>query len=187
MTRRLSLGFVWGIMCLAALVGCAKKEAPTGAEADDEMEVQTQTPIEPAQPGSPGVGLKDVLVMWENGRQQEAARQFVAIRWNDPSALDQMPVLTMSESQFRLLSSDEQTQVVAEAMKLSGQLRKVMFFVAAVGDKLASTGDKQGAKTHYEAVRSYGETLSQPERLEIVRLHGTAAVQYAEKRLIGAQ
>ncbi|UCF15014.1 MAG: hypothetical protein JSW59_16520 [Phycisphaerales bacterium] len=186
---------MWAGVCLALLSGCAKKEDDSPAEPNTDTESTAQVPPErteaspkeedTVQPSADGAFVKDVLALWETGQKDDAARQFMAIQWDAPSTFREVEVLIMSEQQLRALPQSEMKRVVEEVSDLLGKLRKLMFQVVSVGEKLASSGDTDMAKEHFEAVRLYGEALLQPERLEIVRLHGKAAVAYAQKRLSG--
>ncbi len=180
---------------LVLLFGCGKQSDETRTDSGGETETIVRAPAEPEgrTPAKGGetetersaVSLKGVLAVWQAGKQQEAVGQFLAIRWDDPVVFEQTPVLTMSEQQLLSLPTEERTRCTTEIMNLSRELRRLMFFVVAVGEQRAGAGDAQAATEHYEAVRSYGKALAQPGRLQIVRLHGTAAIEYAQKRLDG--
>ena len=113
----------------------------------------------------------------------DAVRQFLSMQWSDPSVYRDMPVLMMSEREFRSLPYGEAKRIVGEAMELIGRVRKLMFHVASLGGDLASSGDTERAKQHFEAIRRYGQALSRADRIEVVRDHGKAAVGYAESKL----
>jgi hypothetical protein len=189
-TRLLSLVLI--VLCLAFLPGCDKKKNKSRAEPSADTASNTPAPLESTDENpqessnttsSPeGVLVKDVLALWEAGQKDEAVTQFVSIQWDDPSVFKEMKVLTMSEQEYLALPRDEMKPVVEEAMNLLGKLRKLMFDVVAEGEKLAASGDANAAKEHFTAVRRYGQALSQPERLEVIQMHGKAAIGYADKK-----
>ena len=191
------LSIVCVIICIVLLSGCSKKEDDSSDEPNTDTELSAQVPTEgikespkegsTVQSSAEGTLVKDVLALWEAGQKDEAVRQFLTIQWDNPSVFQEMQVLIMPEQEFRSLSQDEMKRIVGEAMNLTGKLRELMFYVVSIGDKLASSGDIKLAKEHFEAVRLYGEVLSQSERLEVIRNHGKAAAAYAQKRLSGIE
>ncbi|MFC1634889.1 hypothetical protein ACFL5Z_08605 [Planctomycetota bacterium] len=191
------LSMVLTILYLASLSGCAKKEDESPAERSTDTKLNNQAPTEGTnenlEEGSTvksnpeGVLLKDVLALWETDRKDDVVTQFQLIQWDDPSVFHQMQDLTISEQEFRSLPQGEMKRIVEEAMNLTGRMRKLMFYVVSVGEKRAASGDTKAAKEHFMAVRRYGEALSRSERLEVIRMHGKAAIGYADKKLSGIE
>ena len=187
------LSIVVTVPCLALLPGCGKKEEESRVEPSADTESSTPAPTENTNESpqersnvtsSPeGVLVKDVLALWEAGRKDEAVTHSLPIQWDDPSVFQEMQYLTMSEQAYRALPRDEMKPVVEEAMNLTKKLRELMFNVVAEGDKLATSGDIEAAKEHFTAVRRYGQALSQPKQLEVIQMHGKAAMEYADKKL----
>jgi hypothetical protein len=178
---------------LVSLSGCARKENKSATQSSAHS--QTSAPGAPEHSSqSPKAGstvtataggttLKDLFTLWEAGQKDAAVRQFLSMQWSDSSVYRDMPVLMLSEQEYRSLPPDEAKQILDEAMKLTGRLRMLMFHVASVGDGLASSGNTEIAMQHFDAIRQYGQALSRAERIEVIRNHGKAAVTYAEKKL----
>ena len=187
------LSIVCVIVNLALLSGCSKKEDDSSAEPNTDTELSAQAPTESIKESpkegstitssTEGTLFKDVLALWETDQKDEAVKQFLSIQWGDPSVFQGIQVMNMSEQELRLLPQDEQKRIGGEAHELTLKMRELMFYVVSIGDKHVSSGDIQIAKEHFEAVRLYGEALSQSERLEIMRIIGKAIVSHAQKKL----
>jgi len=201
MEKRRLLSIMLMVTVLLSISGCAKKEDESQNESDAYSESAGQVSpdvsasAESSTPHAEGertdadstseasVYLKEVLASWNAERKDEAVEQFLSIRWADPSVFRDIQILNLSEKEFTSLPQAEMKRTLEDGMKLTGTLRKLMFHVVSVGEKLAASGDTKTAEVHFEAVRRYGEALSGPDRLEIIRLHGKAAAAYAQKRL----
>jgi major membrane immunogen (membrane-anchored lipoprotein) len=197
MTQFRLLSIVCVIVCLALLTGCSKKEDDSSAEPNTETELSSQVPTESIREGpkeastimssTEGTLFKDVLALWETDQKDEAVKQFLSIKWGDPSVFQGIQVMNMSEQELRSLPQDEMKRIAGEAHELTLKMRRLMFYVSSIGDKHVSSGDIQVAKKHFEAVRLYGEALSQPERFEVIRMVGKAIVAYGQKKLSGIE
>ena len=55
--------------------------------------------------------------------------------------------------------------------------------VASEAEGLAGSGEKAKAEKYLNAIRRYGISLSGPDHLQIVQMHGKAAAGYADKKL----
>ena len=168
------------------LFGCSKKVDEPNPNSDAVSELNTQTSVDSAGPSTvEGITVKGMLELWDAGHTDEAVNQFLGIQWGDPSAYRDMPVLTISDKQWRSLSKAEQLRTTKEAMSQTGRLRKVLIEVVSVGKTLAESGDTETAKRHLKAALEYGEALSQSQRFEVVRGHGQAALGYVQQNLAG--
>jgi DNA-directed RNA polymerase subunit RPC12/RpoP len=128
--------------------------------------------------------LDHVLALWDQGDKDAATAAFLSIRWNDPAALANVPVMNLSEKQFRALSKGERNRTTKEYADLRARLLVgVARHVRSVGDAAVAKGDKQTARAHYEGILRCGQALSSPDRLEIMKLGGEAAIRMAQKGL----
>jgi len=173
------------LFSLVSFLGCSKKEDETPAETSTASELNTQTPVESTEQSDVDtLTVKGMLELWDAGQKDEAVKQFLSVKWDDPSAYQDMPVLiSMSDKQWYSLPRDEQLSTTQEAIQQTGRLRQVMFEVVSVGKTFAESGDTQIAKKHFESVVQLGKALSQPQRFEVVRGYGEAALKYAQKNL----
>jgi len=154
---------------LVSLIGCFKKDD----QSPDERSA--------ARTSAGGILLKNVLASWEAGNKDDAVKQFVSITWTDPSVLEDMPILSMSEKQFVALPQDDRTRIQQEALELTRNLRSLVMHVLSIGDDHAASGDTKTAKKHYGAVRDCGHTLSGRERLLIIQRFGKLAAAKASQ------
>ena len=188
-----SLGVMVVVMCAVVLVGCAKEGNESQTESPDDGETNAQAPAEGSeeirqesnelQPEAQATALKDVLMSWQSGQQEDAANRFLAISWDDSSTCRDVPILEMSDRKFRSLPYAEAVRTVDEAMKLTSTLREIMVYVASLGDELAASGNSAAARQHLEAIRRYGRALASEEHIEVIRDHGNAAMEYADSKL----
>jgi hypothetical protein len=186
---------VWPL--LASLGGCARKEGQSPPE--------PRTPAAPGDEGSPastrgarsgsstpqarteGVLFRDVLASWESGRQDEAVKQLLSMRWDQPGVFTDVPMMNLSEKDFTALPANERERTAKEAIELSNTLRNLARHALSTGQQAQASGDKQTAKAHYEAVLHLGQALSTSERLLLIQLVGKALVKTAEERLSAAK
>ena len=188
------LSTVCVIVCLTLLSGCSKKEDEPNAEPNTDAELSAQVPTESIKespeegstimPSTEGTLFKDVLALWEAEKKDEAVKKFLTIQWSDPSVFQGIQALNMSDQEWKLLAQDEMKRVADESHELTLKMRRLMFYVSSIGDKHASSGDIQIAKEHFEAVRLYGEALTQTESFdENIRKIGIAILAYGQKKL----
>jgi hypothetical protein len=204
-------GWYRGILLAVAVVfvlgGCSRRddEGLTEAEvAEPQTPVITAPPVDesstedpaPASGPAPQAPVESeaeeqisengpfakALAVWNEGRTDQAVRDFLAIDWAATGVFAGVPALTTSEAQLARLSLPEQQRFLADAMEKTSAMRKLAFEVVAAARERAAAGDYQTARSHFEAIGEYGRALAQPERLELIRLHGQAVVGYAEKQ-----
>ncbi len=181
------------VCLLVALGGCSEKEdeSPESAVPEPNSSPQNsseETPTPPEETGTAPVeasdgSLSEAVALWNAGRKDEATKRFLSLDWQDASTLREMPLLTMSEGQFMALPKNERQRHMQETMNLLGTTRKLFFHIASEAERLAGSGNRTEAEQYLGAVRRYGETLSGGAYLELVRMHGKAAMGYAEKKL----
>ena len=116
------LSIVLVIVHLASLPGCGRKEDESGAGPSPDSEAGAPVPTgrtsESPQAGgtvdstTDGAVLKEALALWEAGEKDDAVRRFLAMQWSDPSVYRDMPVLVMSDQQFRSLPYGEAKRIV---------------------------------------------------------------------------
>ncbi|MCH8218283.1 MAG: hypothetical protein IH892_16115, partial [Planctomycetes bacterium] len=176
------------IALLLLLFGCTKKEDDSHLESNAASELNTQAQAEDSvQSNVDDPYVKSMLELWEAGQKEDAVKEFLAIRWEDPSAYREVPVFAMSDRQWRSLPRSEQLAVTKDSISQLSELRKMLFEVVATGRTLVSSGDAEMAKEHFEAALRFGEGLSRPRWFELVRDLGRAASEYAQKELTGME
>ena len=161
--------------------GCSKKKDELPAESYAVSEPDTEAPAEGAvQSNAEGIAVSSMLELWETGQKGDAVKQFLSVKWNDPSVYREIPILTMSDKQWRSLPRDEQVRAAKDAQKQTIRLFKIVKDVVSNGKALASSGDAEMAKKHFEAVRHCGEALSHSKLLITVRDYGKVTIEYAQ-------
>ncbi|MHC4118424.1 MAG: hypothetical protein ACYSWO_13065 [Planctomycetota bacterium] len=156
---------------LVLFPGCSQKEDEPQENQAVEADSSNQT------------SLTDTVALWDAGQKDAATAKFLSIDWQDASVFEQIPGLSMSEKDFAPLSADDRDRIVQETLDLLSSMRKLFFEIASDAEGLGASGDTAKAAEYLGAIRQYGKSLSGPDRLEIVKLHGKAAVAYAEKKL----
>jgi len=187
------LGVLGTVFLLMAFCSCSEKEDDGQREAASEtnasqLESSEDAPNQPDDSDTTavaavGASLKEVIALWDAGRQEEARRRFLAIDWQDASVFQGTPGLTISEGAYLALSRSEQQRVGEETMALLASMRKLFFQLATEAERLAEAENRAEAEEYLEAVRRYGSSLSGSDHFELVRMHGKAATDYAEKKL----
>jgi|GEM_PF-6969032 len=181
------------VFLLMALGGCSEKEdeSPESAvpEPNSSPQISSEdTPTPPDETGTAPVeagdaSLSEAVALWNAGRKDDATKRFLSLDWQDASTLREMPLLTMSEEQFMALPENERQRHMQETMTLLGPIRKLFFHMASEAERLAGSGNRTEAEQYLGAVRRYGSSLFGGDYIEIVRMHGKAAMGYAEKKL----
>jgi len=176
------------IALLLLSFGCTNKEDDSHLESNAVSDLNTEAQAEDSvQSNVEGPYVKSMLELWEAGQKEDAVKGFLAIRWEDPSAYQEVPVFAMSDRQWRSLPRDEQLASTKDARREIGRLREVLIEVVSTGKTLVSSGNSEMAKEHFEAARRYGEGLSRPKWFYRVRDHGRAALEYVQKELAGME
>ncbi len=161
--------------------GCSKEE--------DKAKPETNLPAAREEENNTGIAekspvrLSNVLTLWENKNQDEAVKQFLAIRWDDPAVFENVGMLNMSEQKFVSLPANSRTQIQQKAGDFSKMLRELARYVLATGETVAGSGDTAMARTHFQAVRAYGEALSKPDQLALIQMTGNSIVKAADSKL----
>jgi hypothetical protein len=163
--------------------GCKKDAEPLESQDADES-AQTQ-PVSGSenQIVADDTSISDLISTWDAGKKDEATNQFLTIEWQDATVLKQIRGLSMSEEALTSLPDADRQSIVEETMNLLGSMRKLFFHVASEAEGLAGSGEKAKAEKYLNAIRQYGISLSGPDHLQIVQMHGKAAAGYADKKL----
>jgi len=149
-----------GFTLLLFSFGCTKKEDDSHLESNAVSELNTQSQAEDSvQSNVEDPCVKGMLELWEAGQKEDAVKEFLAIRWEDPSAYREVPVFTMSDRQWRSLPRDEQLASTKDARREIGRLREVLLEVVSTGRTLVSSGNSEMAKEHFEAARRKNRPL----------------------------
>jgi len=101
----------------------------------------------------------------------------------DASVLKQIRGLNMSEHDLISLSENDRNIIVQETLNLLSSMRKLFFHIASEAERLSGSGEITKAQEYLSSIRNYGSSLSGPDHLQVVQLHGKAATGYAEKKL----
>ena len=184
---------VLAVASLMPFFGCSDKEDQAQQPPPVEAESSSQTSAEQAQDQPVDAGnipvaaeaasINEIVSLWGAGEKDAATAKFISVNWQDASILKQIRGLSMSEEALRSLSDDDRRSVVEETMNLLSSMRKLFFHVAAEAERLAGSGNAVQAEEYLEAIRKYGSSLCDPDHLQVVQLHGKAAVGFAEKKL----
>jgi hypothetical protein len=187
------LTVVVAVFILMSFPGCSNKEdeSPGGQalESDSGRQVSTETAQDMPDDNSNeqttdnDTSINAVLTSWKSGQKDATSEQFVSIDWTDTTIFNEMPILQMSEKQSMALSANERNILAQEAIELLNSLRRAMFYVVSQAMEFADSGDIAKAKQYLSAVRQYGVALAGPDHLEVVRNHGKAATEYADRKL----
>ena len=168
---------------LASIQGCTQKEKSEPGETGTEPASSLPSSQDGNQMAAQDTSISDLVALWSAQEKDQAVEKFRSIDWQDADILKPIRGLSMSEETLGSLSEDECQSIVQETMDLLDSMRKLFFHIASEAESLASSGDTSTAETYLTAVRTYGTRLSGPEHLEVVQLHGKAAVGYADKKL----
>lgn len=148
---------------------------------------QASNPTVTAVPLQPAAYFGEVLAAWIGGRKDEAVKQFLQMRWQDPSVFEGIPMLVMSEQQFAALPQAQRDPIGRQAQQFSTTIGDIATAVIASGEKASASGDAAGAKARFEAVQQFGQTLAAPERLLIIQQVGKAVAKVAQEKLPASQ
>jgi hypothetical protein len=150
---------------LISLWGCAGKED------------------EPQEKNDNVVFLSHVLSAWQIGDKKGATARFLQINWDEPAALEDVSILHTTKQQFDALSYDKQVRFMEDAKELSANMRKIGMHILTAGDDALSSGDKQSAKAHYEAVLKFSQAVLSEDRFELFLLTAKGLNKAADNKL----
>ena len=145
--------------------GCTGKEDESQAKNDDV------------------VVFTHVLSTWETGDKEGTTAKFLQINWDESTALADVSVLHTSKKQFMALRQDKQIRLMQDAKELSAKLRKIGLHILTAGDSALSSGDKQSAKAHYEAVLKCSQAILSEDRFELFMLTAKGLNKVANDKL----
>lgn len=149
---------------LATLIGCEQGERPASS---------AQRPAETAS--AQELHLDGPLILWRDGRTDEALAALQKVRWDDPQARFTLPVLTLSEAEFAAKSLVEQSRLRDEALGLIQHIRAMSLAALEEADRLQGTGQPENARNLRTAIRALADRLSsREERLAIFNAVGDA-------------
>lgn len=157
---------------------------PPVPEAPPIVEVDAGIPEAPAVTAT---YLGEVLVSWNMGKSDEAVQKFVALSWDDPAVFQGIPALAIGEEQLASLQEAQRNRVVQHAQELAGTLRDLVRAVAGAGDTLAVSGNTEGARAHFDALKQCGQALQSPNHVVMIQLVGEAMATFAQEKLDAIQ
>lgn len=138
---------------------------------------------EPQAKNDDVVVFTHVLSTWETGDKEGATAKFLQINWDESAALADVSVLHTSKEQFMALRQDKQMRLMQDAKELSAKLRKIGLHILTAGDSALSSGDKQSAKAHYEAVLKCSQAILSEDRFELFMLTAKGLNKVADDKL----
>lgn len=173
--------------------GCSKKTDQTledNANDTDSLSQRTsgtaqnqQIPDVNAQRTGEDILIGSVVKLWDAGKTEEATWKFLSINWLDVVVFKEIRGLGVSEIKLISFPENERERIVQETVELLGSLRKLVIHVTSEAERIAGSGNTAGAKAYLNSVRQYGDSLSDPDRLQIVQKHGQAAIAIADEKL----
>jgi hypothetical protein len=150
---------------LVSVWGCTGKEDEPQAENDDV------------------VCFALVLSAWETGDKEGATARFLQVNWDEPAALADVSILHTTKQQFDALSYDKQVRFMQDAKEFSANMRNIGLHILTAGDNALSSGDKQSAKAHYEAVLKCSQAVLSEDRFELFLLTAKGLNKVANDKL----
>lgn len=181
MGLRASAIAVLGLPLVAYTLGCQEASKPA-SNASGDSAANGQGTSELSEAHTESVRISNVLTLWESGKNDDAVRQLVLIRWDAPDIFADASALSLSEDRFASLSQAEKTGMQQEVIELVPKLKAIARHALSAGDDARSAGDKEMAVAHYEAVRHFGEALSGSERLLVIQQIGKPIAAWAEEK-----
>ena len=124
-----------------------------------------------------------ILSAWEAGDKEGTTAKFLQVNWDEPAALADMSTLHTSKEQFDTLSPDKQMRLMQDAKDLSAKMRKIGLHILTAGDNALSSGNKQSAKAHYEAVLKCSQAVLAEDRFELLLLTAKGLNKAADSKL----
>ena len=183
-------------LVLVSLNGCRKEdESQEGPDVEADSSSQMSAEAAQGQPAGGGdnqvvagdTSIGDLISLWDAGKKEQATERFLSIDWQDAAVLKEIHGLSMSERDLVSLSEDDRNSIVQETLDVLNSMRKLFFHVASEAERLAGSGERAKAEEYLGAIHKYGKSLSGPDHLHVVQMHGKAAVGYAEKKLSDLQ
>ncbi|MFT4176971.1 MAG: protein kinase [Luteolibacter sp.] len=112
-----------------------------------------------------------------------AIDRFLQIDWNLDSLFPPDSPSSLNEEAFTDLTNGERGRKSPEIQAHLGFLRSFLAEVEQTGNQSAMQGDFTKASQYFESLRSFGQSLSRPNRLLLFRLLGQATKNKAEAKL----
>lgn len=194
--RRVCAMVLLAFPLVASLCGCGQENDQPRPEGQNRS-ASGKEMAPPAPPPPPGtqngnsvpqapakrIVVSDVLASWESGKKDEAVEQLLAVRWDGPDVFAGMPLMKLSEGDFRALPADGRKRTLEEIIELIRAFRSLVRHVLATGEHVQASGDKETAKAHYEAVLHLGQAISSPERVLVIQQVGKPLINGSQERL----
>lgn len=143
----------------------------------------TEKEDEPQAGNDNVVFLTHVLSAWDAGDKERATARFLQINWDESAALADVSILHTTKKQFDALSLNKQKRFMQDAKELSTKLRKIGMHILTAGDNALSSGDKESAKAHYEAVLKCSQAVLSKDRFELFLLTAKGLNKAADDKL----
>ncbi len=127
--------------------------------------------------------LSGVLKAWESGAKDEAVSTLLHIDWESPTAIGDIPIMSITEKDFVALSRSENEEQQAMAMKLVSNSKAIQRHAFSLAKQAEGAGDDAKAKLYYEAVSRLGNALAEPQRLTVLQMMGKGLVKWTDEKL----
>jgi hypothetical protein len=115
-----------------------------------------------------------MISTWEQGDVAGAVKRFLQTDWTARPLFPAESPLSLSEDQFRALSTAERETVSAQVIKQLDTFKALTRAVAGAAREAAARGDTAQARKCYQALQQCGDALSSPNSMLIVQLVGKA-------------
>jgi hypothetical protein len=168
----------WAAFALigAGLMGCSKKSdssgnSPSPAKGRQETALAT-TPV-----------MQPILAAWQQGDKSAAVSRFLEADWRARPLFTPRSALSLSEDQFKSLSTGDREAKSGEIATQTGVLKQLASAVAQAGRDAAAKKDSALASKHFTSLKQCGEALDNPDSLAIVKLVGQGIKKMADTEL----
>ena len=138
---------------------------------------------EPQEKNDNVVFFNHVISAWQTGDKEGTTTRFLKVNWDEPAALEDVSILHTTKQQFDALSYGKQVRLMEDAKELSANMRKIGLHILTAGDNALSSGDKESAKAHYEAVLKCSQAVLSKDRFELFLLTAEGLNKAANDKL----
>ena len=164
---------------LLLLTACGRRADRSGAT--------SSAIVPPGSTSSAEVPIaQPAMTAWQQGDKSAAIRSFVQAKWSLAGPLFAPgSALSLSEEEYRALSSSDRQARSGEMIAQLDLLKKLAAAVAQAGRDAAANGDTAQAREYFTSLRRCGVVLDQPGclRLRMVQLVGEALEKMADAEL----
>ncbi len=174
---------------IASIFGCTKKQdtaqpppesdspAPQTANENIKEDANAIRHIETAP------DFNHVLAAWDAGNKEDATKRFLQIDWTKPQVFANVPLLDISDQDLTTFSQDQLMQIGRNLSEFAAKLRELGLHILSVADASLASGDKQAARTQYEALLKFAQALASKDCAGSIRVEAAGFIKAVEDRL----